>query len=63
MEIDDIRVFQDIQMLGDIGLGDVEKIFDVVDTFLPVAQLLHDVDAERVGEGLENMRLLFEFFG
>ncbi|MGB7297369.1 MAG: hypothetical protein WBC70_17465 [Candidatus Aminicenantales bacterium] len=63
MKIDDIRVFQNIQMLGNIGLGDIKEVFDVVDALLAVNQLLHDEDADRVGQGLENPGLLFDLSG
>jgi len=55
MKIDDPGVFQDIQMLGDIGLGDVKEILDVVDALLAVDQLFDDENADGVGQGFEDL--------
>jgi hypothetical protein len=63
MKIDDIRVFQDIQMLGNIGLADVKEIFDVIDASLAIDQLFHDENADGVGQGLEDLGLLLMLCG
>jgi hypothetical protein len=63
MKVDDVRIFQDIQVLGDIWLGDVEEILDVIDALLAADQLFDDEDPDGMRKGFEDPSLLLVLLG
>jgi len=53
---------EDCQVLGDVGLGNAECVFQLADAAFTLAQQVKQVEAGGVGKGLADARLALENF-